>query len=275
MKNYLIFIPLFLISNIVFGQFFEDDKELYNLNGNVEYIFYDKYYTNHDPNNLSRYNNIAYNFYLHFDEHGKIDSYGNFEKDSITGERKIIITHNPKNLTERKVTDENIYETISYHRKGFYKNHLSFKRTYDSRANCVTEFNSIIDTTDLGYQILNTRINDFSQKEHTRYKFLKTNKSFYNSKKELIKLRVFDIYGLLGPSQNSNDKYDYTILFKYNEFSDITQMIIDDQFQRSESYSYEYDKNDNWIQKTVICDECTFEKDRVKDIIFREIIYRE
>ena len=283
MKKIIIYI-LILKATFSFSQVYKNDLEEFNLKGKVKYIFCNKFdYKNH-PFFQSKISFIEYNYYFQFDINGNLEAFGEFEKDSITKEKiflsKQLVDNKEKNVIKYDSLNR-IIDIESYFSNGYFKNKIASKTTYEYQTindsfYRITNFEASVDTTDIGREYLNFNPREFNAKEHTKYTFYKNILLSFNSKKQLIN-KYFYCTPFDFIEDEYKDSYISYVDFKYNSNGDVSESkefhIKMLSHPSIESYEYEYDKMNNWIKKIVICTNCVEEKDRVKNIFKREIIY--
>jgi hypothetical protein len=281
-------ILLFLISilpSAAFSQLYKNDLERCNLKGNVKMIYYKLIHFHEEEIFDSRFSSIARNIHVYFNKEGNIVNYDGFEDEILKYE---FLDGKKQNENHKKHYTYNSYgnviESTVYFTYGFYKDKIKQKKIFeydhynktDSASPFrVTEYEGRIDTTNSGRDLLNFKYGSFSDKEHTHYSFLKNNVSIYNKKKQLVK-RYYYSNRDVDADEGYNEEYEEIFEYEYDELGNIilkTQYSIR-RFNNRETKAYEYslfDKNNNWIQKSILCNYCP----EVKVIINREITYWE
>jgi len=282
-------ILLFLIISLPsasFSQLYKNDLERCNLKGNVKMIYYKLIHFHEEEIFDSHFNSIGHDIYVYFNKKGNIVHYGGFEDEIL---KSIVLDDKNENENLKKHYTFNSYgkviESTVYFTSGFYKNNIKnkqvFEYDYHNKTDSVTpfrisEFKTYIDTTNEGREVIYLKLGFFSDKEHTYSSFIKEKVSIYNKKKQLVKRYFYNNTNLYfdGYSDANEEIYEY----KYDDFGNIiwkTKYSFQ-WFDRKRTKIYEYsrfDKNSNWIQKSIICDECI--ENKVEAVINREITYWE
>jgi len=274
----IITITFLLYNSFLIGQIFENDKEEFNIKGNVKAIYYEDLHFNHNPTLISSYSVIGHDYYFHFDKNGNIESYGKFRIDSITKKKVIINKWEYKKQSKNKKysPNERLIESDFYYENGSYNGYLSSKIIYEYNPYRITQYNTSIDTTDIGYEYINFNPKEFSVKDHTKYNLYLDRVLLYNKLKKLVKIHFYDNVMQSDGNDSYDDSYDSIFEFEYDENGNpILRKELNrcGEVKRIDPYSYKFDKNNNWIQKTIICKDCVNEKDKIQAIINREIIY--
>lgn len=284
-KTSILLFLIIILPLVSFSQLYKNDLERCNLKGNVKMIYYKLIHFHEEEIFDSHFNSIGQDIYVYFNKDGNIVHYGGFEKDEIL---ESLILNNKIVIKEPK--QENIYnsfgniiESTVYFTSGFYKNNIQnkkiFEYDYHNKMDSATpfrvsEFKTYIDTTDQGREVINLKLGEFSDKEHTYSSFIKEKVSIYNKKKQLIKRYFYNYANLYfeGYSDTNEEIYE----FKYDDLGNIiwkTEYTFQ-WFDRKRTKTYEYsqfDKNNNWIQKSILCNYCP----ESKVVINREITYWE
>jgi hypothetical protein len=197
----------------------------------------------------------------------------------------IIVFNNKGNKIEEKKysTDGGLKEKIIYKYNGntnkteerYYKQNgsLDYKLSYKYEENILTEINRVDPNDKLVYKIKLKYDSNNNLQEKTRvsdkgrpifkyiyyynkkgYKIKAKAYNYYNNKK-LYWIRTYD-YNERGDliekkEYDENKELTSKTIFKYNDKGNIKKEYKPNDNQDHWSYSYKYDKNENWIRKTI------------------------
>jgi hypothetical protein len=286
-KNPTFLVLIFLLFHFnVTSQQYLNDLEKYNLKGDIELLFYDSYYPKEFEEIKKDYSTDSNNYYISFDENGNINYYGLYETNEESNKKSILtkvnVNHDENQFITLKDKNGNIIESSLLINKGYFKNLPKSKKIYEyyhsangfKKPMRIIEYVCSLDTLDIGYQIINTNSNNFSDAKHVTYSFNKLNEKIFNFEGRITKEYYYQniLLGGTGYDDLSEDIIEY-------EYDELENLILKKtytqkwfKFKNIFRYEYTYDTYNNWTLKWVY-DE-SLAHNTVDKTIRRSIVYR-